>query len=193
MKPKAAIQLLESIVKSSSDIAQDSNQLKLCLSKFSNPEVFDDLLRCLLDYPTFDSKRKLIETFTLVSKHAPVFALNLGQLMFKLFAQVNTELSEGAETPDIEAYLTALGELLLSTANGLGQSENEMTNSLILPFLEQVCITLRPHFSLRQIIYKIFDESLFMPSFIQNVDVDLLTKTFKLYLEAQATIAKGSQ
>lgn len=137
MKPKAAIQLLESIVKSASDISQDSNQLKLCLSKFTHPEVFEQLLRCLLDYPTFDSKRKLIEVLTLVSKHATVFALNLGQLLFKLFAQVSNDLKEeDADKNSIELYLCALGELLLSTTKGIGQSENEMTNTLILPFLE---------------------------------------------------------
>jgi len=32
-----------------------------------------------------------------------------------------------------------------------------------------------------------------MPSFIGGVDVEMLIKTFKLYLEAQATIANGSQ
>jgi hypothetical protein len=41
MKPKSAIVLLQSIVKMSADIIQDNNQLRLCLSRFSKPEVYE--------------------------------------------------------------------------------------------------------------------------------------------------------
>jgi hypothetical protein len=77
MKPKLATQLLKSVLESKSAIIEDNRQLRLNLGSFPKLEVFEQLLRCLLDYPSFKCKQKFIDVLTLVQTHAMTFAISL--------------------------------------------------------------------------------------------------------------------
>lgn len=85
MKSKTVTSLLEDLITSKADLVVDRGQLKLVLSKHHKPEVFEEILRSLLDYPTAKLKQKLLEVLTLPQKHAIIFCMNLSQSLAKVF------------------------------------------------------------------------------------------------------------
>jgi len=60
MKSKSVTSLLEDLIAAKADLVVDQGQLRLVLSKHQKPEVFEEILRSLLDYPTAELKQKLI-------------------------------------------------------------------------------------------------------------------------------------
>lgn len=65
MKSKSVSSLLQELIDASSDLVLDRGQLKPVLSKHQKPEVYEEILRTLLDYPTWDLKRRLLAVLTL--------------------------------------------------------------------------------------------------------------------------------
>lgn len=89
MKSKTVISLLEDLIAAKSDLVVDRGQLKLVLSKHQKPEVYEEILRSLLDYPTAQLKQKLLEVLSLPQKHAIIFCMNLSQSLSKVFVQLD--------------------------------------------------------------------------------------------------------
>jgi len=65
MKSKSVSTLLQDLIDAKSDLLVDCSQLKNVLTKHSRPEVFEEILRTQLDYPSFDMAQRLIEVLAL--------------------------------------------------------------------------------------------------------------------------------
>lgn len=59
------------------------------LSRHKKPEVFDKILKTLLDYPSFILKAKLLEALQQNSKHTLALSVTLSTLLNKIFAQLD--------------------------------------------------------------------------------------------------------
>lgn len=79
------------------------------LEKHKRPETFEKILKTLLDYPTFGLKSKLLGALSEHPKHTLAFAMNLGALLNKIFAQFEqtTQLTESQME-----YLVQVGRLV---------------------------------------------------------------------------------
>jgi hypothetical protein len=107
MKSKSVSSLLSDLLQVRVELIQDRSQLKLCLNKYQKPEVFEEILRTLLDYPTFRLKQRLLDVLSLVQKQANIFCLNLVQVLTKLFVQI-----EHKQSPEAITYAVSLGHLI---------------------------------------------------------------------------------
>jgi hypothetical protein len=76
------------------------------LSKHQKPEVFEEILRTLLDYPLAELKQKLVEVLTLPQKHAIIFCMNLSQSLSKVFIQLDKLPAKNV------GFLNSLGVLI---------------------------------------------------------------------------------
>lgn len=83
-----ALSLINELVKFKNELINDRGQLSYVLKSHKKPEIFDKILRTLLDYPTFALKAKVFEALQQNPKHSLAFALNLSNLLNKVFAQL---------------------------------------------------------------------------------------------------------
>jgi len=136
-----------------------------------------------------------------------VFAIGLGQLMTKMFDQVQAKLS--TETPSvIEAYICSIGDLVFVTSKAETvdtqvQAAAEITTSLIVPYLDFCCndANFVARFfvkdaesnngaALRITIYKLFKEALFIEGMMNGaMDSHMLNKFWDLFLSAHLCLS----
>ena len=136
MKSKSVSSLLqELVVDAKSELVLDRGQLKPVLSKHQKPEVYEEILRTLLDYPTYDLKRKLLAVLTLPQQHVMIFCMNLTQALPKIFSQVGKTSSD----VKIDEYLATLGDLISHLQEYSASSAKiEIQKSLTIPYLKAV-------------------------------------------------------
>ena len=85
LKPSKAVLFLEELSAGHSEILQDPSQLATFLNKSKHQDVFEIVLRTLLDWPTNEIKSKLISLLSCVNLHNMVFSISLSDTLNRIY------------------------------------------------------------------------------------------------------------
>ena len=110
MKLQQAQALLNELLKVKTELIADKSQLGTALNKYKKSEIFEEVLRILLDLPSFLCKAKLLSMLSIVKNHSSIFSINLSHNIGRLFTQITMMVADGNKSP--ATLLQALGSLI---------------------------------------------------------------------------------
>lgn len=89
LKPSLAKQFLKTLVNMENEIISNKSQLKIAINKNKNHQIFEILVRSLLDLDGVEIKTKFIEILNMLTDYSFIFKMALTERLNKEYYSFN--------------------------------------------------------------------------------------------------------